>query len=380
MAGPQHNTKLPTEVLEALGDLRGAARQLSNEIKEMERASLQLLSRGEAVPKDLRERLSSAQSKHDQLKADERIKATVQAETKKSFLKTAAGFFSYHNPHGMLRTVLSGNVGPSHAEAFGHMLQSAGKKISSVSPKLGLGVAEAGTGVVTAANAGAVAAAAAYTKRLIDTIEESSRQQEGASRINLGISKVRQQQSMRQRTMRDISAEESLVERQSLTRMSSLEANNVGRGAHNDFRVLALGALRTQGRQAEIDAERRAGTEKFFNLARRAAKMGDVEGLLGSGINPAVLQHATSFHKLGVWHGVKANWFNWLSGEGDAIREKASIDEANKMLEAHIQKAEENLRAHHEVPMNRTIERQHEQYLRVVEEDQHARFSQWNPY
>src|SRR3990172_3169191 len=175
MPGPQHTVSLPIELLEALGDIKGAAQEVGREIKALEKQSLEYLAKGQNVPREIQERLGTAQTKREQLKRDEQIRKTAKDEARHSTLKTWAGILNTHNPHAAIRQLATGNISPHMVAQFGRAMQGFGTKAAQFAPKLGGAIAAGGTVIAGAAVGGVVALGLIGVKRVIDAQEESNR-------------------------------------------------------------------------------------------------------------------------------------------------------------------------------------------------------------
>ena len=122
---PQTKSQLPPEILEAVGDVAGAAAGFKRQLQKVERELTRDLLKGRAIDRaksdradSLREKVDAAEAKHEAAKEASKVAKRDVASLLKDAVNT-------HNPHGVVRRIMRAKIMPTDVGTLGELIKDA---------------------------------------------------------------------------------------------------------------------------------------------------------------------------------------------------------------------------------------------------------------
>jgi len=181
-AGPRESVRMSSDILQLIGDLKGAAKAVKSEIKEANKeakaAAKELQTAEPGTERDAAQaRLDKAQKRVNELEdRRDRIRNNKESE-KKTDSKIVKALGAYHQAVGLpivqgIRNIASGNVRDRDLQAIGQSIRGIGGRIAGTGfGRLGAAVGQFGGSIASSAIrvGGAGAFGGIVAKKLIDS-------------------------------------------------------------------------------------------------------------------------------------------------------------------------------------------------------------------
>ncbi|MCK6472992.1 MAG: hypothetical protein L6R28_14715 [Planctomycetes bacterium] len=123
---PQTRVNLPPEMLEAIGDIKGAASAVQTELRKAELEIAKALTSGKKIDSQTVQKADRLGTKLEELQEKKRLDEKADKAAKESVAKTLLNLTRAHSPHAFIGRLARGRISAMDVENMGEFMRKAG--------------------------------------------------------------------------------------------------------------------------------------------------------------------------------------------------------------------------------------------------------------